>query len=205
MFSKRTGPVAGIVLAAGTSTRMGRNKLLLELDGEPLLRRAVRRAIEAGLDPVIVVVGFESDRVRETLSDLPYHLVLNTAYEEGINRSARLGISQVPEPNVAAVIMLPDMPFVTTKMIKTLVERYRDSTAPLVISRYGDVNAPPMLHDRSLFAEFQGPDSEGCGKHIVRRHRDEAEVVEWPADALQDLDVPDDYERVRAQLAGPVQ
>lgn len=203
MFSRRTGLVAGIVLAAGVSRRMGRNKLLLELDGEPVLRRAVRRALEAGLDPVIVVLGFEADRARETLSDLPYRPVLNAEYEKGITRSVRLGIAAVPEPNVAAVVMLPDMPFVTMQMIQALVERYRASTAPLVISRYGGVNAPPMLHDRSLFAEFEEPGGEQCGRHVVRRHRDEAEVIEWPADALEDLDVPDDYERVKAQLAGP--
>ncbi len=180
---------------------MGRNKLVLELEGEPVLRRAVRRAVEAGLDPVIVVLGFEAEQARKTLSGLSYHPVVNTEYESGINRSVRLGIAQVPQQAVAAVVMLPDMPLVTTEMIRTLVKRYRESTAPLVISRYGDVNAPPMLHDRSLFPEFEAPDGEGCGRHVVRRHRDEAEVVKWPAEALNDLDVPDDYERLRAQLA----
>ena len=62
--------VAGIVLAAGTSTRMGQNKLLLELDGEPIVRRAVRRAVEAGLDPVFVVVGHQADRINEAIETL---------------------------------------------------------------------------------------------------------------------------------------
>ena len=96
--------------------------------------------------------------------------------------------------------MLPDMPFVTTSLLETLMARYRESDAPLVISRYGDVNAPPMLHGRVLFPEFEGPDGEGCGKHIVRRHRHEAVVVEWDPAALTDLDVPADYERVKAEL-----
>jgi CTP:molybdopterin cytidylyltransferase MocA len=96
--------------------------------------------------------------------------------------------------------MLPDMPFVTTSMLEILMERYRESDAPLVISRYGDVNAPPMLHGRVLFPGFDGPDGEGCGKHIVRRHRDDAVVVDWNPEALTDLDVPEDYERVKAEL-----
>ena len=70
MFVDRTGPVAGIVLAAGTSSRLGLNKLLLELEGEPVLRRTVRRASEAGLDPVIVVLGFEADNARAALAGL---------------------------------------------------------------------------------------------------------------------------------------
>ncbi len=200
MSSERSGPIAGVVLAAGNSTRMGRNKLLLELDGEPLIRRAVGRAIDAGLSPVIVVLGFEADRVREALSGLTFHEVINAEFEAGINSSVRLGIGAVPDQAIAAVVMLPDMPFVTTSMLETLMARYRESEAPLVISRYGDVNAPPMLHGRMLFAEFDEPGGEGCGKHVVRRHRDEALVVEWKPAALTDLDVPEDYERVKDEL-----
>ncbi len=200
MSAERSGPIAGIVLAAGNSTRMGRNKLLLELDGKPVIRRAVGRAVDAGLSPVIVVLGFEADRVREALSGLTYHEVTNPKFEAGINSSVRLGIGAVPDQAIAAVVMLPDMPFVTTSMLETLMARYRKSDAPLVISRYGDVNAPPMLHGRVLFPGFHGPDVEGCGKHIVRRHRDEAVVVDWNPAALTDLDVPADYERVKAEL-----
>ncbi len=200
MSTERSGPIAGVVLAAGNSTRMGRNKLLLELNGEPVIRRAVGRAIDAGLSPVIVVLGFEADRVREALSGLTHHEVTNPEFEAGINGSVRLGIGAVPQPAIAAVVMLPDMPFVTTSMLETLMARYRESEAPLVISRYGDVNAPPMLHGRMLFPEFDGPDGEGCGKHVVRRHRGEAIIVEWKPAVLTDLDVPEDYERVKADM-----
>ena len=200
MSSERSGPIAGVVLAAGNSTRMGRNKLLLELDGEPVIRRAVGRALDAGLSPIIVVMGFEADRVRGALSGLTHHEVINTDFEAGINSSVRLGIAAVPDQAIAAVVMLPDMPFVTTSMLETLMARYRESEAPLVISRYGDVNAPPMLHGRLLFPEFDRPDGEGCGKHVVRRHRDDAVVVECDPAALADLDVPEDYERVKVEL-----
>jgi molybdenum cofactor cytidylyltransferase len=94
--------------------------------------------------------------------------------------------------------VLADMPFVTTAMIATLVDRYRTSAAPLVISDYGGVNAPPMLYDRSLFDELVSMEGEGCGKQVVKRHRAEAIAVMWPSDALIDLDVPDDYDRVKA-------
>ena len=201
MFVERTGPVAGIVLAAGTSSRLGVNKLVLELEGEPVLRRTVRRASEAGLDPVIVVLGFEAANSRTALAGLVYKEVLNAEYEKGINSSVRLAIAGVPPEAAAAIVILPDMPFVTSEMLQTLVERYRNSTAPVVVSRYGDVNAPPTLHDRSVFEEFFGEEVQGCGRHIVRRHRDEIETVDWPAEALDDLDVPGDYEGVVARLA----
>jgi CTP:molybdopterin cytidylyltransferase MocA len=93
------------------------------------------------------------------------------------------------------------MPFVTAEMIATLVERYRQTSAPLVISDYGGVNAPPILYDRSLFEELGAMEGEGCGKQVVRKLRSEAQVVSWPVEALADVDVPEDYERVRAGLA----
>ena len=138
MSSERSGPIAGVVLAAGNSTRMGRNKLLPELDGEPVIRRAVGRAIDAGLSPVIVVLGFEADRIREVLSGLTHQEVVNAEFETGISSSVGLGIAAVPDEAIAAVVMLPGMPFVTTSMLETLMARYRESDAPLVISRYGD-------------------------------------------------------------------
>lgn len=200
MRAERAGPVAGIVLAAGTSSRMGQNKLLFELDGETLLRRVVSRAAAAGLDPVVVVLGYEADRALGELSGLACEPVVNPDYARGINTSLRTGIAEVPARAVAAVVILADMPFVTHRMIATLVERYRESNAPLVISDYAGVNAPPMLYDRSLFAELQAMEGEGCGKQVVKRHRSEALKVVWPPSALADLDVPDDYQRAKAEL-----
>ncbi len=201
MPADRAGAVAGIILAAGTSTRMGRNKLLFALDGETFLRRAVRGATEAGLDPVIVVLGHEADQARRELAQLECRTVVNTEYARGINSSLHTGLAALPAEPRAVVVMLADMPFVTAEMIATLVTRYREGTAPLVVSDYDGVHAPPQLYDRSLFPELLAMEGEGCGKQVVRRHRSEATVVSWPADALTDVDVPEDFERVKARLA----
>jgi molybdenum cofactor cytidylyltransferase len=180
---------------------MGRNKMLLDLDGESILRRAVARAVAAGLDPVVVVLGHDADRARSELAGLPCEPVVNPDYARGVNVSLRAGIAAVPARARAAVVVLADMPFVTARMIETLVERYRETTAPLVVSDYAGVNAPPILYDRSLFAELGAMEGEGCGKQVVKKHRSEAVAVPWPAEALADVDVPEDYERVKAGLA----
>jgi len=201
MQPERSGPVAGIVLAAGTSSRMGFNKMLLKLDGETLLRRAVKRASAAGLAPVVVVLGHEADRARGELVNLPCQPVLNADYARGINFSLQAGLAAVPADAAAAMVILADMPFVTAAMIAALVERYRESVAPLVISDYAGINAPPMLYDRSLFGELRAMQGEGCGKQVVKRHRSEAQALSWPAAALADIDVPDDYQRAKTGLA----
>jgi molybdenum cofactor cytidylyltransferase len=199
MLPDREGPVAGILLAAGTASRMGSNKLLFELDGESVLRGAARRALAAGLSPLVVVLGHESDRAWREIEDLPLERTLNPLYEQGINSSLKAGILAVRKLEaMAVVVMLADMPFVTPEMLTAMVDRYRTSTAPLVISDYEGVNAPPMVYDQSLFAELLTMEGEGCGRQVVRRHRSEAEVLPWPVAALADIDVPEDYARVKS-------
>jgi molybdenum cofactor cytidylyltransferase len=199
---RRPGPVAGILLAAGTSSRMGRNKLLFDLGGETVLRRAARTALDGGLSPLLVVLGHEAERAGRELAGLPCQTVINPDYRQGINSSLKSGVAALPAGVRAALVMLADMPFVTAEMIAGLVARYRASEAPLVISDYEGVNAPPMLYDRALFGELLTMTGEGCGREVVKRHREEAEVLAWPAAALADLDVPEDYARIAGREAG---
>jgi molybdenum cofactor cytidylyltransferase len=196
----RAGPIAGVLLAAGSSSRMGENKLLLRLGGEALVRRSAATALAAGLDPLVVVLGHDAERVRGELAGLRCELVVNPHHARGMNGSVRCGVAAVPERAPAAVVLLADMPLVTAGMVRDLLARYRAGAAPLVVSEYGGVLAPPMLYDRSLFGELGEQEGDGCGKRVVKRHRAEAEVVAHPAAALADLDAPVDYERVRAAL-----
>lgn len=199
MCDEVVGPVAAVVLAAGKSSRMGRNKLLLELEGQTLLRRAVQRAHGGGLEPVLVVLGHEAERARQELEGLVCQPVFNPEFEEGIGCSLRAGISAVPEQASAAVVLLADMPHVTSTMLAELVARYRAASGPLVISQYGDVSAPPFLYDRTLFAEILAMEGS-CEKQVIRRHRDQAQVVPWPVPALEDVDQPADFETAKARL-----
>jgi molybdenum cofactor cytidylyltransferase len=200
--ANREGAVAGVVLAAGTSSRMGHNKLFVSLNGKTVLRQAVERALAAGLDPILVVVGHERARVEAELAHLRCTPVFNENYAQGINTSLRAGIAAVPDTAPAALVMLADMPFVTAEMVRAVVQRYRASGAPLVVSSYKGVDPPPMLYDRVLFPELGALDGDGCGKKVVKRHRDECLEVAWPAAALKDLDVPADVDAVRAELGG---
>ena len=195
----RSGHVAGIVLAAGASARLGRNKLLVRVEGETLLRRTVRRAV-AVLDPVVVVLGHDAVRVTEELAGLPCRAVVNEEFARGLSTSVRAGVAALPDEAPAAVVLLADMPFVTTAMIDALVGRYRTSDASLVVSDYQGVTAPPLLYDRSLFAELLMLEGDGGGNQVVRRHLQDAVVLSWPASALTDLDLPDDLDRLEGLL-----
>jgi molybdenum cofactor cytidylyltransferase len=193
----RDGRVAGVVLAAGSSSRLGTNKLLIDIGGETTVHRAARRAVEAGLAPVIVVLGFEADRVAEALQGLDVVLAMNPHHARGMHSSMRTGMDRVPADCEAAVVILADMPLVTSAMSAGLVARYRSGLEPLVMSLYGEVQAPPTLYTRALFPAL-GAAGQGCGRQVVRDHRDEAAAIHWPPALLADLDHPEDVERLRS-------
>ena len=186
--------IAGVVLAAGTSSRMGQNKLLLRVGGVSLLRRAVAAACAGGLEPVVVVLGHGFERVLGELAGLCCAPILNAQYARGMNSSVRVGISAVPPDASGAVMMLADMPFVSAGMVRQLVDRFRDTGAQMVVSKYGDVLAPPVIYRRDLFGELIGQgDGDGCGKRVMIRHRAHAVEIRWPSSALVDLDSPADW------------
>jgi molybdenum cofactor cytidylyltransferase len=189
--------IASVVLAAGVSSRMGRNKLFIELGGRSMLRRVATTAVEAGLDPLLVVVGHERERVQAELADLPHTAVFNADYASGMNTSLRAGFRAISDEHDGAIVLLADMPFVTTAMVRTLADRFREGEEPLVVSTYGEVVAPPILYGRSLFDELRALEGDGCGKGIIKRHRQQAVEVAWPASALADLDHPEDVDRAR--------
>jgi molybdenum cofactor cytidylyltransferase len=186
--------VAGIVLAAGRSARMGRNKLLLRFGGESLVRRAARTALEAGLEPVIVVLGHEEERVAAELAGLPCLAVRNGRHELGMNTSIDAGVGALPPEVGAAVMILADMPLVTAAMLRALVDRHRAGGAALVASRYGAVIAPPALYARPILGELRGGQGDGRGREVLRRHEGEVAWVDWPSEALADLDEPGDLQ-----------
>ncbi len=188
--------VAGVILAAGRSRRMGRDKLLLVVEGEPMVRRAVARALDAGLSPVLVVVGEESAPVRDALVGLECNFVVSDDPTGPTSASLHAAIRELgPEGRIdATVVLLADMVRVTSAMIRALVSAARTGHAPLEVSRYGDVLAPPLLFRRALWSELLAYHGDGCGKTVVIAHRDEAGIHEWPVAALQDVDTPADYE-----------
>ncbi len=199
--------VAAVVLAAGASVRMGRNKLLLELDGETVVHRAARTASAAGLAPVVVVTGHEREAVEAALHGLPCRTVYNSEHAQGQHTSVGTGIAALAGPTAeaneptAAIVLLADMPFVTADMLRAVADRHAATGAPVVASRYGaETIAPPILYDRRLFGELTRMDRR-CGRRVVQRHRAEAAEVKWPLDRMRDLDRPSDHAIAHAELS----
>jgi molybdenum cofactor cytidylyltransferase len=190
------------VLAAGASQRMGRNKMFLEIDGETLLARAVRVAQEAGLHPVVVVAGADPQRVAHALTGAGCDVVLNRNPGGLMSESLHIGLHALPPAVGGAVVLLPDMIRVTGEMVCAIVDLAEETGAPLAVSRYGEITAPPILFRRVLFPQLLGWQGEGIGKAVVNANSLYAAYLNWPAKMLQDVDTEEDWQRISWQSGG---
>jgi molybdenum cofactor cytidylyltransferase len=190
--------VSAVVLAAGASTRMGSQKLLLLLGGEPLLRRSVRQVCDAGFDDVLVVLGSEHEQTRTALEGLAVRHAVNAQYASGMGSSFRTAVEHLPESE-AAMFALADQPFVTSVEYRTVLDAYRHDPHGIVSVRYGEVMAPPHLFEREFFPELA--QLQHGARSLLQRHQDRTLVLQFRPDLLVDVDTPEDYELARSRLS----
>jgi len=152
-----------IVLAAGKSTRMKENKLLLRVDGDTLIERVVKAAKGSSADEVVVVLGYEAAKIKERIAKLDCRLVANDNYPRGQSESVKVGMSAVSN-NAEAVMILPaDVALIDSQSIDRVVEEYRSSRNGIVIASHEQQSGHPILIDKVLFREVSEicEDTEG--------------------------------------------
>jgi molybdenum cofactor cytidylyltransferase len=191
--------IAAIILAAGSSSRMGSPKQILQFRGSSLLRRAATAAIDAGCDPVVVVTGANDDVSRRELNGLNVLEVWNGDWATGMASSIRAGVQRLGDTEIdAAILMLCDQPHVTADVIAALIAAHRDSASPIVASAYGGSFGAPALFNRTLLPELAQLEGAAGAKHVIARHEAEAHFVTFPAGEV-DVDTPEDLSQLTAK------
>ncbi|SDO26929.1 molybdenum cofactor cytidylyltransferase [Methylobacterium phyllostachyos] len=180
--------IGTILLAAGRGTRFGPEpKLLVPLDGKPLVRHAAEAALGAGPRPVVVVLGAHADAVRAALDGLELIRVANPDYAAGLATSLRAGIRALPASCAAAVVVLGDMPRVTAAHIDRLVAAFADGEPAAVVPvQDGRSGNPVLLNLRRLGAEIANLRGDHGAGPLLRGRTD---VLEIPGDAATGLDI----------------
>jgi molybdenum cofactor cytidylyltransferase len=192
-------PTAAVILAAGKSTRFGVTKQILPWRDTTLAARSAQVALEAGLSPVIVVIGHDAENVSATLTGLPVQVVLNPDYASGQSSSVRRGIDALPSRAGAALFLLADQPLIDSTLLRKIVRAHRKTLAPACVPVFRELRGNPVLFDRTLFAELRTLEGDVGGRALLDHYRDS--VVEVPATqaALLDIDKPEDYELLKGE------
>lgn len=193
--------VAAIVLAAGLSSRVGKPKLLLPLNGRSLIRRTVERVITAGggeWKEVVVVLGHEAERIQQELEGLPIRIILNPRFAMGMSASLIAGLQAISPQAEGAMIFLGDQPLVSTEVVRRLLSVFRESQRSIVVPVYGGVRGNPVLFSSSLFSELTTVQGDKGGREVVMRDPERVAAMAFPSDlAPRDVDTWEDYEALR--------
>jgi molybdenum cofactor cytidylyltransferase len=182
--------VAAIILAAGRGSRFGTEpKLLATLSGTPLIRHVAEAALASSAQPVIVVSGHHADEVERAIGDLDVIVVRNANFAEGLSTSLRAGFAALPGDVAAAVILLGDMPLVSSLLVDRIIAAWRSHACPMaLVPIAGGRRANPVLLSRALSLEIEALTGDVGAAPLLRNRTG---VVEWPVDeesVLSDID-----------------
>jgi molybdenum cofactor cytidylyltransferase len=208
--------ICAIVLAAGASSRMGQAKAALPIGqtGETVVSRVVQTLLAGGVTRVIVVAGAHIDAVRaampafaEATAGKPpvgrVRLIEHPGWAQGQLSSLLAGLNAVDEPLLEAVVVTPvDVPLVTPATVSAVIAAWRRSRPPIVRPVDGTRHGHPVIFDRSIFGALRAASPEVGAKAVFAIHRDRIVNVEVKdAGAFEDIDTPEDYQRVKSLLA----
>ncbi len=187
--------LAGIILAAGESRRMGADKALLPYAGTTFLQHLVELFLPR-VAPVIVVLGHHAEKILAALpAGVGVEIALNPDYRSGQLSSLQTGIRALPAATQAALITLVDHPAVAPSTLDILIERFRSSGASLVIPRYEGRRGHPVLFSRAILDEIAALPPAATAKQVVHAHQNDTayENIADPG-VLKNVDTPADYE-----------
>jgi len=186
--------IAGIVLAAGGSSRFGEPKQLLLWKGRPIIRHVVITAIKAGLDPIVVVVGSSGQDVERAISDLPVRIVNNNEWMSGVSSSIRLGMTALPKEVGGAVFIQADQPQILDGSIKKLVEVHEESMSQIVAPQINGKRGNPILFDKDTFSALFMLKGDIGGRALFSHFTVQLVILE-DSNQLFDIDTPEDYKK----------
>jgi len=179
--------VGGILLAAGTSSRLGRAKQLLDFHGKPLVRQVAERALASRLQSLHVVVGYQANEVRTALAGLK-------------STSLRVGLLSFPQTLKAAMVLLVDQPFVDTQIIDQLIGLYEESGALIVAPEFKGRRGNPVIFDHQLLPEILTIVGDTGARDVIARHHDHLVTLALTSEQpFLDVDTWDDYQKLACE------
>jgi len=187
------------LLAAGSSDRLGEPKQLLTYNGKSFLENMIAAAMEAQLDPIVVVLGAYAPEIARTIDDEAVQVVENKEWNEGIASSIRYGIGELEKRNPAvdaAILMVCDQPHLTSNVLKDIRLAQEQSGNPVVAAYYNGVAGTPALFHKSLFPELLLLTGDRGARKFLREHADLMTTVSFPL-GIVDIDTKDHYEKLK--------
>jgi molybdenum cofactor cytidylyltransferase len=193
--------VSGVLLAAGSSERLGFPKQLIQIGKEPLIRRTARIALE--VFPLTVILGYKSEECRAALAGLDLAILQNPNWQEGVASSIRLGVKKSDEAGAPAVLLIVvDQYRIETKILQTFAAEFNGETDRVIAAAYSGVLGTPVLFGSGWFQELLCLSGDQGARRLIKRANNLISVP-WP-DGAMDLDTVSDLQKFSSSNIPPV-
>jgi len=200
--NKPTVSVSCIILAAGASSRMGREKLLLKINDKTILQTTLEQVMNSGIEDIVVVVKPDLSR-SETIATMGCKVVENLAYQKGLSSSLKLGLKAVDNNTQGVILALGDQPTVPKEVYRALIDRYSENLKPATVPVYKGKRGNPVLFDRKIWPALTSLKGDTGGRQIIENlDKEEINRVETGSSSiLNDIDTQDDYKNITNSTA----
>ena len=188
--------IIAVVLSAGESSRMGRPKALLPIEGVKFIERIIRVIGQSRVGRTVVVLGHHADELRGQIEHLPIQIVVNPDYQRGQLSSLQVAIRHIKNDDRCdgMLVHLVDHPFIDVPLVDVLIETFYETKKLIVVPRHKGKRGHPVIFSRDLFEELlNAPIGQGA-KAVVNAHREETLEIEWQDQGITlDIDTPELY------------
>jgi molybdenum cofactor cytidylyltransferase len=197
MKINRSKNIGAVILAAGSSSRLGTSKQLITIAGKTLLRHTCEIAFnEIGMNTA-VVFGFDNPTHEMEVSNVQIHSVVNDRWKSGMGSSIKAGVdylNKVTSHLDAVIIMVCDQPYLTAHHLRKIIETYERTAAPVVASTYASTVGVPALFDKCLMRELLALADDQGAKKVIQQYSDNVVEIEFPYGEI-DIDTQEDLQR----------
>ncbi len=187
-----------ILLAAGSSSRLGRPKQLIEFQGKKLIQKAIEEAQKSKADALVVVLGWNSELIKSGFDSVKIPFIINENWEQGMASSMQAGLSFLMENEQPdqVILMLVDQPFVDANLLNRLILEKERTGKGIVACAYSETLGVPAIFDQAYFDEMLSLKGSEGAKKVIMKNRAEVFAVDFPLGAM-DLDTEGDLERLK--------
>lgn len=189
--------IVAVILSAGESSRMGRPKALLPIDGVRFVEKIVSTLKSTDVGNIIVVLGHNAEEMRRKISDLPVTILINHDYKQGQLSSLQVAIRHLESsggPVDGILVHLVDHPYIEAKLVNLMIDRFYETKKLIVVPRFQDRRGHPVIFARALFSELLAAGTDQGAKPVVHAHRDDTlEIDTDDKGVLIDIDTPEEY------------
>jgi molybdenum cofactor cytidylyltransferase len=193
--------IVAVILSAGESSRMGRPKALLPIDGVRFIEKIVTALKATRVGQIVVVLGHNAAELRQKITDLPVDLVINPDYKRGQLTSLVAAIRNIETGKDAErvdgiLVHLVDHPYINADLVNLMIERFYETKKLIVVPRYQNRRGHPVIFSRALFGELVAAPLDRGAKAVVHAHRDDTlEIDTNDEGSIIDIDTPEEYRR----------